>query len=142
MLINHDFPCDFSVLTTRQTQVLECLAGHMTSKEIARELDISPSMVDQHLRAIRNKLGGLPRRSLARLHGDRLQFQGAGGHAVASAETPVHPLAAAPSADAPPQHFGTFVKGSFAAGFLVGLIIGIAVALITMVSVTVLMAAL
>lgn len=71
MLINHDFSSDSPQLTARQQEVLDCLASHMTSKEIARTLGISPSMVDQHLRAISNKLGGLPRRELARLQTGR-----------------------------------------------------------------------
>ena len=66
MLINHDFPQDFPPLTARQAQVLACLGDHMTTKEIARTLDISPSMVDQHLRAISHKMGGLPRRELGK----------------------------------------------------------------------------
>ena len=136
MLITHDFPPEFPPLTERQAQVLGCLGDHMTTKEIARVLDISPSMVDQHLRAISHKMGGVPRRELARLHAEHVLRT----RATALPRTPALPdrdrSIPSPAAAALP-----IWHSSFAAGFLAGLACGILVVLATFVSVTVLMGA-
>ncbi len=130
MLINHDFPQDFPPLTARQAQVLACLGDHMTTKEIARTLDISPSMVDQHLRAISHKMGGLPRRKLARLHADSVLRT-----VCRSAAAPT----VLPDCDASPLSQPRMPQpvwdSCFIAGFLLGLASGILVALTTIVSV-------
>ena len=52
-------------LTTRQRQVLDGLLQHKTSKEIARDLDISPHTVDQRIRFAKEKLGVCRRSDLA-----------------------------------------------------------------------------
>jgi DNA-binding CsgD family transcriptional regulator len=44
-------------LTNKQRQVLDLLIRHKTSKEIARELGISPHTVDQRIQFAREKLG-------------------------------------------------------------------------------------
>ena len=52
-------------LTDKQKLVLEHLLDHMTSKEIARELRISPHTVDQRIRYARKTLGVESRSELA-----------------------------------------------------------------------------
>lgn len=44
-------------LTAKQREVLDLLLEHMTSKEIARRLDISPYTVDQRINFAKEKLG-------------------------------------------------------------------------------------
>lgn len=44
-------------MTQRQRQVLVHLGRGLSEKEIARELDISPSRVAQHVRALKDRLG-------------------------------------------------------------------------------------
>lgn len=44
------------------------VADGLTSKEIARKLGISESAVNQRIETIRQRLGGLPRSHIARLH--------------------------------------------------------------------------
>ena len=44
-------------LTQKQIEVLDLLIEHKTSKEIARELDISPYTVDQRINFAKEKLG-------------------------------------------------------------------------------------
>ena len=130
MLINHDFPLEMPPLTERQLEVLNCLCRHMTTKEIARALDISPSMVDQHFRAISTKFGGLPRREIARLHAGHLP----------------RPLLAAQAPRPSPQPsvpgMGEVrrvpLRENFLAGFLTGLLCGVAIVLGTMLIVTLL----
>ena len=53
-------------LTPAQTAVLERVVRHMTSKEIARELEISPNTVDQRVKASLPKLGARDRSDAAR----------------------------------------------------------------------------
>lgn len=134
MLINHDFPSDFPQLTKRQAQVLNCLGDHMTTKEIARALNISPSMVDQHLRVISHKLGGLPRRELARLRAEIT------AQAPPPREGALLVTAPGPSPQSPAQVLTPGWRGSFIVGFLTGLVSGLLVALVTLASLTVLLA--
>jgi len=47
----------FNQLTDRQRACLRAVADHRTYKEIARDLGISDSMVEKHLRHAREKLG-------------------------------------------------------------------------------------
>lgn len=142
MLINHDFPSDEPRLTRRQMQVLNCLAAHMTSKEIARQLDISPSMVDQHLRAISNKLGGIPRRELARRQIGRAidpelkPAPGTGTASSASAQSPA-PALGASLGEAPPQP--SCASDNFYQGFVAGFAIGVLVVLATMLSISIIL---
>ena len=55
----------FGELTDRQRQVLDLLLDHLTSKEIARRLQVSPYTVDQRIQFARKKLGAKSRSELA-----------------------------------------------------------------------------
>lgn len=48
-------------LTAKQVEVLDLLVRHLTTKEIARELNLAPNTVDQRITAVREKWG-LPNR--------------------------------------------------------------------------------
>lgn len=56
----------FGGLTSKQHEVLALVADHRTSKEIAGELQISESAVNQRIEAVRARLGGPPRAQMAR----------------------------------------------------------------------------
>ncbi|MFM5918340.1 MAG: helix-turn-helix transcriptional regulator [Novosphingobium sp.] len=58
-------------LTDKQSEVLTLVAEGLTSKEIARNLGISESAVNQRIETIRQRLGGMPRSQIARLHRQR-----------------------------------------------------------------------
>ena len=53
-------------LTNREVQVLACLDQHLTSKEIAAELSISPLTVKRHISNLSGKLGVSSRRLAVR----------------------------------------------------------------------------
>ena len=53
-------------LTAAQTDVMQRVVQHMTSKEIARDLQISPNTVDQRVKAALPKLGASDRADAAR----------------------------------------------------------------------------
>lgn len=55
-------------LTGKQREVLALVSEGMTSKEIARKLDISESAVNQRIEVIRQRLGGMSRSSIGRLY--------------------------------------------------------------------------
>lgn len=55
-------------LTQRERAVLDLVIEHKTTKEIARDLDISPNTVDQRLRTAREKLGTTDRNATARAY--------------------------------------------------------------------------
>lgn len=55
-------------LTPKQRDVLNLASQHMTSKQIARELDITPKTVDRRIESIRAKLDNIPRSDLLRLY--------------------------------------------------------------------------
>ena len=55
-------------LTDKQQEVLSFVSDGLTSKEIARKLNISVSAVNQRIEMIRHRLGGLPRSQIARLY--------------------------------------------------------------------------
>lgn len=61
---------DFEKLTAKQREVLHLLSESMTAKEIARELGISPSTVEQRIRSLRGRFGPLSRGELSRLYRD------------------------------------------------------------------------
>jgi DNA-binding CsgD family transcriptional regulator len=63
----------FSELTAKQLEVLVLLADHRTSKEIAADLSISQSAVNQRIEAIRARAGPKPRAELARLYRRHLE---------------------------------------------------------------------
>lgn len=58
----------FLNLTAKQREVLDLLAEGLTSKEIARELSVSPSAIDQRLKGLKEKLGATNRAEIARLY--------------------------------------------------------------------------
>ena len=53
-------------LTSKQTEVLDLLLRHLTTKEIARELDLAPNTVDQRIASVRDKWGTLNRKDTVR----------------------------------------------------------------------------
>lgn len=53
-------------LTSAQLDVIERVARHMTSKEIARDLELHPRTVDQRVKAVISKLGATDRADAAR----------------------------------------------------------------------------
>lgn len=55
-------------LTPKQRQVLDLLIEHKTSKEIARQLGISPHTVDQRIQFAKEKLGAANRNEAAALY--------------------------------------------------------------------------
>ncbi len=54
-------------LSERQVQTLTLVAKGLTSKEIGRELGVSPSTVDNHIRAAIDRLGARNRQHAARM---------------------------------------------------------------------------
>ena len=56
----------FAAMTAKQHEVLALVADNRTSKEIAAELGISESAVNQRIETVRSRLGGLPRAKMAR----------------------------------------------------------------------------
>lgn len=76
MPTNRDSCGAFSALTDKQHEVLALVADHRTSKEIASELGVSESAVNQRIEAVRARLGGPPRAQMAR---DYRQFIADGG---------------------------------------------------------------
>ena len=63
-------------LTEKQTEVLELLVQHNTTKQIARQLGISPSTVDQRILAVRDKWGTIDRNETARYYAHFLEMCG------------------------------------------------------------------
>ncbi|MDC0887346.1 helix-turn-helix transcriptional regulator [Altererythrobacter sp.] len=66
--LGDDEVAGFGTLTQKQRDVLDFLIEHKTSKEIARELDISPHTVDQRINFSKRKLGVSSRSQLATLY--------------------------------------------------------------------------
>lgn len=58
----------FPRLTEKQHEVLRFVAENRTSKEIAYELGISESAVNQRIESVRNRAGSPPRAELARAY--------------------------------------------------------------------------
>ncbi|MBX7513586.1 helix-turn-helix transcriptional regulator [Qipengyuania sp. GH38] len=56
----------FDQLTDKQREALDLAARGFTSKEIARELEISPHSVDKRIDAVRSQLDAMPRQRLVR----------------------------------------------------------------------------
>ncbi|WP_443486828.1 LuxR C-terminal-related transcriptional regulator [Novosphingobium aerophilum] len=63
-------------LTAKQVEVLDLLAMHRTTKEIARELRIAPNTVDQRIAAVRDKWGTVNRKDTARLYARLVELCG------------------------------------------------------------------
>jgi DNA-binding CsgD family transcriptional regulator len=55
-------------LTEKQVEVLDLLTHHHTTKQIARELDVGPSAVEQRIMAVREKWGTRDRKETVRLY--------------------------------------------------------------------------
>ena len=55
-------------LTAKEVEVLELLAQHMTTKEIARALEVAPNTVEKRLLRVRDKWHTPDRNSTARLY--------------------------------------------------------------------------
>lgn len=88
-------------LTDKEVAVLERLALHMTSKEIARDLDIAPNTVEKRLLRVRDKWGTTDRGSTARLF---TELRGEGWEKIPpqfSAHDPAAYLIAQPGSDLP-----------------------------------------
>lgn len=60
-----------AALTTREREVAELAARGLTTQEIADELHISRSTANHHVLKVRQKLGGVPKRKLAEILGQR-----------------------------------------------------------------------
>lgn len=91
-------------LTAKQTEVLDLLASHLTSKEIARELNLAPNTVDQRITAVREKWGLPNRKALLRQytelhHSAALDHQPPESECNDDAESVTDPIA--PSAQIP-----------------------------------------
>ena len=56
----------FNHLTDKQREALDLAARGFTSKEIARQLEISPHSVDKRIDAVRSQLDAMPRQRLVR----------------------------------------------------------------------------
>lgn len=65
-------------LTDKQREVLELLIEHKTSKEISRELGISPHTVDQRLDTVRARLGAKNRSEIAQIYRRLREMEGGG----------------------------------------------------------------
>jgi DNA-binding CsgD family transcriptional regulator len=62
-----------SDLTAKQSEVLDLLLQHKTTKQIARELHIAPNTVDARIAAVREKWGTTDRKATARVYGHLLE---------------------------------------------------------------------
>lgn len=62
----------FHALTPKQSEALALAAEHKSSKEIARELNISPHSVDKRLDEVRRRLGVDTRREAVRVHHEEI----------------------------------------------------------------------
>lgn len=75
----------FPTLSEKQHEVLRFVAENRTSKEIARELGISESAVNQRIESVRNRTGSPPRAELARVYRQYLQDPENAGNRVPGA---------------------------------------------------------
>lgn len=80
---------EFAFLTAKQKAVLDLLANHRSSKEIAATLGLSETSVNRRFEAVRNRLGGISRPELARRYALWLaeQDENAQANTVETAET-------------------------------------------------------
>ena len=61
------------VLTLKQREALEMVADHLSSKEIAQRLGISPHSVDKRLDEARRRLGAATRKEAVRKFGEQYE---------------------------------------------------------------------
>jgi DNA-binding CsgD family transcriptional regulator len=66
---------EFGFITDKQAEVLDLLANHRTSKEIAHALSLSETAVNRRIETVRQRLGGISRPELARRYSDRTTAQ-------------------------------------------------------------------
>src|SRR5690606_11226820 len=98
-------------LTPKQREVLDLLIEHKTSKEIGRELGISPHTVDQRIQFAKEKLGASSRSEVAQLYRRLVEICGQltyedSGIAAAAAEADNAARAQAGAALLPPRPGG------------------------------------
>lgn len=124
-----------AALSPKQRAVLYLVARHHTTKEIARKLQLSPHTVEQRIQTLRTRFGAVPRRELGRLYTE-LENAYAGNRGSSS-----HLSEQPPFADSEAIGFLKRLengigskKWTFFAGFLTGMMIGLGVALIAVVS--------
>lgn len=70
MVRNRDRSGEFDFVTRKQVEVLDLLANHRTSKEMAYQLGLSEAAVNRRIEAVRQRLGGISRPELARRYSD------------------------------------------------------------------------
>lgn len=70
MARNTDKNDEFDFITDKQAEVLDLLANHRTSKEMAHTLGLSETAVNRRIEAVRQRLGGISRPELARRYSD------------------------------------------------------------------------
>lgn len=58
----------FDSLTQKQHDALRLAALHLTSKQIALQLGVSPVTIDKRIETVRARLGNIPRSDLVRLY--------------------------------------------------------------------------
>lgn len=56
----------FEKATEKQLEALRLAADGLTSKQIAKQLQVAPRTIDQRIDSVRGKLGGMPRNDLVR----------------------------------------------------------------------------
>jgi DNA-binding CsgD family transcriptional regulator len=133
--------CDIAIsrqlaaLSPKQRMVLDLVARHHTTKEIARKLHLSPHTVEQRIQSMRTRFGEVPRRELGRLYAE-LEKAYSGSHSLPSApheassqygETAIGHLNRSEGA------LGS-VKWTFFAGLFSGMMIGLGIAFTAVVS--------
>ena len=101
-----------SKLTEKEREAVELVCYRYNSKEIARELGISPSSVEKRISSARQKFGGIGREALARLYaeatGTGIGFDPAHGQSI-----PGHSMSVARAQINPPHQPGQTAGGSF-----------------------------
>lgn len=138
MLCGSDLFRQFCELSPKHRDVLDRVAQHRTTKEIARELQISPHTVEQRIQAIRGKFGEVSRRDLGRIYAEFTREMGGqvlGGEIFAT-ELPGEELQPdLPLAQSARSRFRDSVLVGFVAGFLSGLAIAIAAYLVALIAI-------
>ena len=119
---------ELSALSPKHREVLDLVTRQMTSKEIARDLGLSPHTVEQRILTIRQRFGNVPRRELVRI----CRQAQPGGETKPTSEPAFVPTEAGPMpftnqpddarrADPLPMRDRVFRLPFFAAGFSVGM---------------------
>ena len=101
----------FETLTSKQAEALFFAARGMTSKEIARELEISPHSVDKRINSVRAQLSGISRGRLAR------EYREWPGYQSLTGQTTTVPETAETWAESFPQPRGEILQMNDAIGF-------------------------